>query len=94
MDYADAVTPLLPLRHLKRLQKVQNAAASFVLGRYAKEKDVVILGCPPMKEHRDWHLLNLFHKYVHDERKPKYLDISLKENARNLRSSSVPSGTM
>ena len=75
MDYADAVTPLLPLRHLKRLQKVQNAAASFVLGRYAKEKDVVILGCLPMKEHRDWHLLNLSHNYVHDERKPKYLNM-------------------
>ncbi|XP_065068197.1 uncharacterized protein LOC135693593 [Rhopilema esculentum] len=77
MYHVDAVIRPLPLRLLKRLQKVQNAAASFVLGRYAKEKDVVTLGRLPMKERRDWHLLNLSHKYVHDDRKPKYIDRSL-----------------
>ena len=49
MDYADAVFRPIPLRLLKRLQKVQNAAASFVFGRYAKEKDVITLGWLPMK---------------------------------------------
>ena len=90
MDYADAIFRPLPLRLLKRLQKVQNAAASFVLGRYAKEKDVMTLGWLPMKERRDWHLMKLSFKYVNDQKKPKYIDISLRENTRNLRSSSAP----
>ena len=90
MDYADAVFRPSPLRLLKRLQKAQNAAASFVLGRYAKEKDVITLGWLPMKERRDWHLMKLSFKYVNDQQKPKYIDISLRENTRNLRSSSAP----
>ena len=90
MDYADAVFRPLPSRLLKRLQKVQNAAASFVLGRYAKEKDVITLGWLPMKERRDWNMMKLSFKYVNDQQKPKYIDISLRENTRNLRSSSAP----
>ena len=43
-----------------------------------------------MKERRDWHLMKLSFKYVYDQRKPEYIDISLKENTRNLRSSSGP----
>ena len=90
MDYADAIFRPLPLRLLKRLQKVQNAAASFVLGRYAKEKDVITLGWLPMKERRDWHLMKLSFKYLSDRHKPEYIDISLKEHTRNLRSNSAP----
>ena len=52
MDYADAVFRPLSFKLQKRLQKVENAAASFVLGRYTKEKDVVSLGWLPMKERR------------------------------------------
>ena len=73
MDYADAIFRPLPLRLLKRLQKVQNAAASFVLGRYAKEKDVMTLGWLPMKERRDWHLMKLSFTYVNDQKSPSIL---------------------
>ena len=90
MDYADAVFRPLSLRLLKRLQKVQNAAASFVLGLYAKEKDVITLGWLPMKERIDWHLMKLSFKYFDDQQKPKYIDKWLRENTRNLRSSSAP----
>ena len=90
MDYADAVFRPLSLKLQKRLQKVENAAASFVLGRYTKEKDVVSLGWLPMKERRDWHLAKLAFKYISDRNKPEYIDISLKENNRHLRSSSAP----
>ena len=41
MDYADVVFHPLSLKLQKRLQKVENAAASFVLGRYVKEKDII-----------------------------------------------------
>ena len=90
MDYSDAVFRPLSLKLQKRLQKVEDAAASFVLGHYAKEKDVVSLGWLPMKERRDWHLVKLAFKYISDRNKPEYIDISLKENSRHLRSSSAP----
>ena len=90
MDYADAVFRPPSLKLQKRLQKVENAAASFVLGRYTKEKDVVSLGWLPMKERRDWHLVKLAFKYISERNKREYIDISLKENSRHLRSSSAP----
>ena len=64
MDYADAVFRPLSLKLQKRLQKVENAAASFLLGRHTKEKDVVSLSWLPMKERRDWHLVKLVFKYI------------------------------
>ena len=64
MDYADAVFRPLSLKLQKRLQKVEGVAASFVLGRYTKEKDAVSLGWLPMKERRDWHLVKLAFKYI------------------------------
>ena len=101
MDYADAVFRPLSLKLQKRLQKVENAAASFVLGRYTKEIDVLSLGWLPMKERRDWHLVKLAFKYISKRNKlafkyiskrnkPEYTDISQKENRENLRSSSAP----
>ena len=64
VEYADANLRPLPLRLLERLQKVQNASVSFVLGRYAKGKDVITLGWLPMKERRDWHMMKLSFKHV------------------------------
>ena len=43
-----------------------------------------------MKERRDWQMMKLSFKYVNDQQKPKYIDTSLRENTRNLRSSSAP----
>ena len=90
MDYADAIYRPLPLQLLKRLQKVQDAAASSVLGRYAKEKGVLKISWLPMKEHRDWHLLKLAFSYINDQQKPGYIDLLLKNSARSLRSSCAP----
>ena len=44
----------------------------------------------PMKERRDRHMMKLSFKYANDQQKPKYIDISLRENTRNLISSSAP----
>ena len=90
MDYADVVFHPLSLKLQKRLQKVENAAASFVLGRYVKEKDIISLGWLPMKERREWHLVKLAFNYITDHNKPAYIDISLKENSKHLRSNSAP----
>ena len=63
--------------------------ANFVLGRYGKERDVITLGWLPMNESRDCDLMKLSFKFVNDQQKPKYIDISLREDTRNLRSSSA-----
>ena len=44
MDNADVVFHPLSSKLQKRLQKVKNAAASFVLCRFVKEKDIISLG--------------------------------------------------
>jgi hypothetical protein len=41
----------------KKIQKVQNSAASFVINRYAREEDVLKLGWLPTKERTEFNLL-------------------------------------
>ena len=43
LDYASVVFDLLPAYQLRRLQRVQNACAGFVLRKYANETDLVTL---------------------------------------------------
>ena len=90
MDYADVVFRLLSLKLQKRLQKVENEAASFVLGRYVKEKDIISLGWLPIKERREWHLVKLAVNYIIVHNKPAYIDISLKDNSKHNRSNTAP----
>ena len=48
---------------LKRLQRIQFEAASFVFGRYVNNFDSILrLGWLPMKERREWHVLKAAHK--------------------------------
>ena len=66
LDYCDGVFYPLPDYLLKRLQKVQNAAASFVLGHYVKNPaDIAKLGWLSVRERRDWHVLQLSHKAIY-----------------------------
>ena len=55
--YNDIVYHPLPEYLMKRLQKVQTATASFVLGRYASMEDILKLKWLPVKEHREWGLV-------------------------------------
>ena len=58
LDYADLVFYPLPQFLLRRLQRVQFAAASFVLGHYVKNfRDVLKIGWLPINERRDLNLL-------------------------------------
>ena len=51
---------------LKRLQRIQFAAASFVFGRYVNNIDSILkLGWLPMKERREWHVLKAAHKAIY-----------------------------
>ena len=38
----------------------------------------------------EWHFVKLAFNYITDHNKPAYIDISLKENSKHLRSNSAP----
>ena len=89
LDYADLVFYLLPRFLLRRLQRVQFAATSFILGHYVKNFwDVLIIGWLSIKERRDLNLLKSCFKALHNtETWPDYLKITKQECPKELPSS-------
>ena len=89
LDYADLVFYPLPQFLLRRVQRVQFAAASFVLGHYVKNFwDVLKIGWLPINERRDLNLLKLCFKALHNtETWPDYPKIIKQECRKELRSS-------
>ena len=63
----------IPEYLLKRLQRVQLAAAGFVLGRYEHMPHLIKLGWMPMKEHIEYQSLNTVFKALHYNDWPSYL---------------------
>ena len=86
LDY-DAVFTPLPVYLIKRLQRVQLAAAGFVLGRCANEKDLLKLKWLPISERRDHRLACLAHRALYSTDWPAYLQLKQYLPARTLRSS-------
>ena len=67
LHYADLVFYPLPQFLLRRLQRVEFAAASFVLGHYVKNfRDVLKIGWLPINERRDLNLLKSCFKALHN----------------------------
>ena len=77
----------IPQHLVMRLQKTQNSAASYVLGRYAKEEDNINLGWLPIKEQIKYSTVILTFKALNDERWPSYLKVEKVEERRRLRNS-------
>ena len=68
---------------LKRLQRIQFAAASFVFGRYVNSIDSIVkLGWLPMKERREWHVLRAAHKAIYSHDWPRNLPLEQVRHAR------------
>ena len=88
IDYNDIVSHPIPEYLLKRLQRVQLAAAGFVLGRYAEKNDLLKLGWLPINERRESHLLHAVFKAMHSTYWPSYLKLDIHNPGRTLRSSS------
>ena len=79
LDYDDTVFYLLTNVDLKRLQKCQNAAASFVLGKYVNDREnLEKVGWLPGHEGKK--------KAIHFPNWPQYLSLEQSINERNLRS--------
>ena len=76
LDYCDTVYYPLPEFQLKRLQRVQLVAASFVLSRYVNDiNDIVKTGWLPVRQQRDFHVLKLVHKALHSPSWPSYIPL-------------------
>ena len=72
--YCDTLFYPLPDFLVKRLQCVQFAVASFVEGRYVNDVSKIRrMGWLPVKEGRDFHLLNLVHKALYSPNWPIYV---------------------
>ena len=86
--YNDIVSDPMTDYLVKRLQRVQLAAASFVLGRYATKLDLLKLAWLPVVERKEQHLLSNAFKALYFEDWPSYLRLNTRNATRTLRSSS------
>ena len=89
LNFNDTVTYPLPMFLQKRMQRVQNAAAGFVLNRYCSE-DVLKLGWLPTLENTKLNILKLGHRALYNNNWPEYLTLSRHNPSRTLRSISTP----
>lgn len=88
INYCNVVYGQLPAYLLKRLQNVQNCAAGYVLGKYAKLADNITLNWLPVKENIEYNVVKYVHQALNDDLWPSYLAIEVKKPGRNLRSTS------
>ena len=87
LDYCDTVYYPLPEFQLKRLQRVQLVAASFVLNRYVNDiNDIVKIGWLPVRQRRDFHVLKLVHQALYSPSWPSYVPLDTVKHLRSLRS--------
>ena len=86
LDYCDSVFSPLPQYLLKRLQKIEFAAASFVYSRYVNDiGDILKLNWLPVDERRDFNLLKLTFKALYFKQWPTYLNLQRVSIRRELR---------
>ena len=76
IDYNDIVSDPIPDYLVKRLQRAQLAAASFVLGRYAAKQGLLKLAWLPVVERKEQHLLSNTFKALYFEDRPSYLRLN------------------
>ena len=79
------------MNQLKKLQRVQNAAASFVTNKYCRTGDVLSLGWLLVQERIELELMRFAHRSIWDPTWPQYLRLELHTSNRQLRSSCAPS---
>ena len=86
LNYCNVVFGQLPKYLQNRLQRVENCAAGYVLGRYAKLIDVVHLNWLPIVESIDYNIVKCAFKSLHDKNWPLYLHCETVKHRRVLRS--------
>ena len=75
LKYNIVVYGQLPQYMLNRLQRLQNCAAGYVLGRFAKENDILLLNWLPIREYIDFAVSRATHQALHSPFWPSYLRV-------------------
>ena len=83
LNYSTVVFEQLPKYLQNRLQRVQNSAAGYVIGRYAKLSDVINLNWLPIYESIECNTVKCVY---HDRNWPSYLRLETVPQKRILRS--------
>ena len=90
LNFNASVTYPFPAFLQKRVQRVQNAAAGFVLNRFCTESNVLRLGWLPMLENTELNILKLVHRALYSSSWPENLKLTRHSTQRQLRSSNAP----
>ena len=90
LNFSDSVTYPFPAFLQKRVQRVQNAPAGFVLNRFCTESNVLRLGWLPTLENTELNILKLVHRALYSSSWPENLTLTRHSTQRQLRSSNAP----
>ena len=91
LNYCNTIFHPLPEYQIKRLQRVQNSCAAFVLRHHTKSSDVINLNWLPIRERIELSLLKMTHKSLYYKGWPKHLQLEFQRSCSyNLRSSDAP----
>ena len=86
LDYCNVLYHGMPDYLTRRLQKLENAAAGFVQGRYANAENVLALNWLPVKERIEFNIAKLTYKAIYFKNWPSYLLVREVRRVRVLRS--------
>ena len=86
LDYCNVLYHRMPDYLIRRLQKVENAAAGFVQGQYANAENVLALNWLPVKERIEFNIPKLTYKAIYFKNWPSYLSVREVRQVRVLRS--------
>ena len=85
IDYGNVIYKNITLTQLSRLQRLQNSAAGYVIGRYAKVNDVISLKWLPIKERIEFAFAKMSFKALNNDSWPEYLPLMKHERLENSR---------
>ena len=83
LNYCNIVYGQLPKYMLKRLQRVQTCAASYVKGNYTNIQDVINLKWIPVEENINFNIAKLAFQALNDPGWPSYLPLATETRRRN-----------
>ena len=87
IDYNDSIYSLTQTQ-IKKLQRLQLSACSFVCNKYVSINDLIKIKWLPLKERRSFNLLKLVYKAINFDSWPTSCPLIVKKYSRVLRSSS------
>ena len=89
LNYCNTVYSQIPQYMKKKLQRIQNCAAGYVLRKFAHREDVVNLGWLLVEQKVEMDLAVAGFKALNDKNWPSYLSMSRSKPARGLRTNDV-----